>query len=329
MDYKDENQTYVNVRVSKEMKKLSDTLSMLNYFVWTSDIAYLYSLDKIENEFKESLHQQAYEKLKQYPSVAWERTKEEIIKYRRDIHELLADINNNRVNVYKSALIFFYTAFEEYIKSKTNYIKDSFIKYFYQEHYINVEYCLEEKAIYLADASKEVRNYIVHNTNVELPITNNDISKILQQYFKKINGGFNKRSVEDCLNNEKEIFKIVSKYYNNKIVQISREEFENKALCFYNNRYVNICSEDKKPLRLNIEECWKYFFITAERKVVMKYETTGIKLDHFFFYMLFSFTNLFGLAFQLEELLFDPIKCTEKIERKFKDVRRRAEMIIK
>lgn len=300
----------MDVRVSKEMRELMDTLSMINYFVWPTDIAYSYTLDRCKKEFDNCLEKNSNEKLDFLKTEAFIRKTDGRVKYDKPLSQLFEHLSDCRVNIYKSGLILFSAAFEHYLENKTKsqtkskkYKQGTLLATFYSDEYLNSKYPIKEKTIHRADICKHIRNKIAHDIN-NLALKNIDASQVIfDEYFDKLT--FSNTKKED-------------RY------KLSINET-------YRKRYVNINEQERKILYNQIKQYSEFIFKNAKDLVDKKLVEHNIKLDHMLLYMIFTFTNYTKFAFELEEHFFDEEqeKYTEIMGRTNPEEVRIKEMIVK
>src|SRR5712664_1629476 len=104
----------VSVAVSIDMEHLRATQRFLNYFLWSTELAYGHVLAHGPDQFRDP-QQLAADALSNIAAEAWYPSSQGRIKYRETVESFLAHIRSNTTNVCRAVLVFFYSAFEDYL----------------------------------------------------------------------------------------------------------------------------------------------------------------------------------------------------------------------
>src|SRR2546422_2795513 len=99
------------------MVQLRATQTLLNQFLWTTELSYGYMLANSSTAFPD-LTQSAVEVLGHVTTAAWYPNNQGRIKFGDTIGKVLEQINANTVHVYRAVLVYFASAFENYLKQR-------------------------------------------------------------------------------------------------------------------------------------------------------------------------------------------------------------------
>src|ERR1700731_2382145 len=111
-----------DVAVSKENEELRTIQTYLNHFLWSSEIAYGYTLDVVGRTF---LNQEipANEAFAHLTSEAWDPTNQGRLKFVDTVGAFLDHVRSNTNHVYRAVIIFFASAFENYLDTRLKALK--------------------------------------------------------------------------------------------------------------------------------------------------------------------------------------------------------------
>ncbi len=274
----------VEVLVSPPMGKLRKMQTILNHFLWSTELCYGDMLDGSRSAFPEPT-QLVSEALGHVSSEAWYLNNQGRGKYIREIDEFLEDVREGLPHVCRAVIVYFFAAFEDYLdnrvlqlKPKKNNKTGSWRPYVSAlSHDILVEppspLCpLRLSTVICADLCGMIRNRIVHPP---FDVPRNIKEEKVKHWKRSLLGEARKRSWSDG----------------------PHEQVVAKAV----NRVIGEADDEVK-----------------------KAERDGKTLPIELFYAIFTFSNLDSLAFEIEEALFVPGSTSvDRVTRKDEYVRRR------
>ena len=170
----------VTVAISREMADLRVVQTTLNHFLWTTEIAYGYMLAEAPAAFA-NLDQPAVEVLRHITTEAWYPTNQGRIKFGETVGKILDQVTANTVHVYRAVLVFFSSAFENYLDRRLRHLcvngqKRSWGPLYESLTYPELQQCttpLRLRTVLCADICRLVRNRMVHPPFV-VPISLSD-----------------------------------------------------------------------------------------------------------------------------------------------------------
>ena len=270
----------VNVSVSPAMVKLRTTQGVLNGFWQTSELAYGYLLSHSDTVFVDK-GRPTIDVLGHIESQVWYPNSKGRMKLDRPIGDTLDAVRDNTVQVYRTTLSSYYSAFEAYLNERVTPItghRDKwgpFVKWLGAPVLTHSEFPVRLETLLQADFCRHVRNEIVHS-RLPVPTSLND--------------------------------QAVSKW------KQSLQDFASDA--------------GWPEPTAEIDRAAQWVVGGAAQKVDAA-RRQGKLLPIEYFYMLFTFTNLDSLAFEIEEALQPQNDRTGGfVSRAAKDVRR-TDLIIR
>ena len=154
--------TRVVVAVSPQMNRLRDTQTVLNQFLWSTEISYGYILSKSETEFPDK-DQLTFDVLGHIATEAWFPNDQGRIKFTEPMGTLLELIKDNTVHVYRAVIVYFFSAFEDYLGERNGLPKNtthrgSYISSLSIPSLTEAPTSINVKTVVCADICKLIRN---------------------------------------------------------------------------------------------------------------------------------------------------------------------------
>jgi hypothetical protein len=278
-----------------EFQRLRESQAYLNYFLWTSEVAYGYTLESAARQFPDATIL-ASEAFANVTTAAWYPTNQGSHKYRDTVGSFLDHVRQNTVHVYRAVILFFASAFESYLTervavlervamlklSRRNHSWGPYVKSLAIPELHSAHCPIQLRTVLCADICRQIRNCMVHPP-FKIPTTLSDPE------------------------------------VNNWRVYLFREAKSAKW------------PEAHTDAKLNSALDWAFSRVIGEaERQVAQAKTAKKDLPVELFYTLFNFTNLDNLGFQIEEALIpvgSQILVKGRCDRK-KDFVRRDDLII-
>jgi hypothetical protein len=279
----------IRVRVSSDFGALRKVQRRLNDFMWSTELSYGYVLasDQLRTRTDEWTHNV----LSHITAEAWYPNAKGKEKYRDKVSTFLAHVTENTTFTYRAVITLFSSAFEDYLETKRSLIKpfgkvDTKTKWgpYLQslcvpalnwEKQVRLRKPLKLLTVLKADLCRLLRNRIVHTPHV-LPLSQDDAEaeSWKRQLLKSL---------------------AASNWY-----PMTKEKEKEKELSRLN-----------RTVGGKVNDAVRSFVGGAAHSVARSHSLHGKVVPIEFFYMLFTFTALDALAFEIEEALLGPRAPTD------------------
>ncbi len=293
----------VSVSVSESMANLRTVLNTLNGFWQSSELSYGFFLSHADTLFADK-QRPTVELLGYVKSEVWYPNNQGRIKHEENIESTLDEVRKNTVHVYRASLLSFCSAFEAYLDGSVgNAVEDKqwnwgpFIKTLSIGSLIFAEYPVQLRTILCADLVREIRNKMIHKAFWVPQEKNDPVVTAWEEYTEK-KALAARNALRETKNGwpKEKIAEKLKNWTDDKIkenIHFAKEQVVNKAIS-------HVREGTKKGKDLPIE----------------------------LFYMLFTFTNLDSLAFEIQEALLPHDSITGYSVARKRAAVRRSDLII-
>ena len=173
--------------VSAEMMALRQTLSMLNGFLWTTELSYGYVLLDPVGDFKDGQRKTRAVLGQVEATQAWYPTRHGQDRFNDDVSVFLTQVKGNTRFIYRAVIVFIAASFEEYLKKRVGDQREKTGGSGWGPYVVSLScHCMKTsggdvhlQTLLCADFCREIRNLIAHEPNAPLP-TSLDQKKVAE-----------------------------------------------------------------------------------------------------------------------------------------------------
>jgi hypothetical protein len=170
----------VIVAVSDALVQQRKTQYHLNTFVWSTELCYGIFLNSYQAD-ELNFSKPVVELFQDVPLEAWYLNNQGYIKFPLTLERQIQQVKSNMVNICDAIIVYFYSAFELYLDSRVEHLRPSLLRSWgplvqslsHEELLQGVE-ALQFETVVKADICRLIRNLIVHESGIDLPLNLRD-----------------------------------------------------------------------------------------------------------------------------------------------------------